>query len=262
MHEIARRRSLSYDEFKEEFDRPGRPVVIEDLATSWPAMRWTPDELARRYGHVSVKVSKASKDGEKPIHMSLAEYVRYMAKPATSRPWYLTSWDFTQECPELRNDFELPRYFAEDYLARLAPDIRPKLLWIFMGPPGSGFKLHVDIGHTAAWNAQLMGVKEWILYAPEDDERMYEGEPDAFAPDLKRFPRLAEATPWRTTLGPGEVIFVPSRWWHQTRIAETSVSVTGNYANDTNLSTVLSWLRNSEHAPLAEALEAAGVGPM
>ncbi len=254
--EIARRRSLSYEQFMEEFDRPGLPVVIEDLALDWPAMQWTPEALAERCGSVNIKVSKASKDGEKPIHMTLAEYVRYMAKPSTSRPWYLTSWDFTEECPHLKADIRLPRYFAEDLLERLDPAIRPRLLWIFMGPPGSGFKLHVDIGHTAAWNAQLRGVKEWILYAPDDEPLLYEGEPDAFAPDLKRFPKLQQARPWRTSLKPGEVIFVPSRWWHQTRILETSVSVTGNYANENNLSTVLAWLRNSEHAPLASALEA------
>lgn len=257
---VERRRQLSYQEFTEQYALPHKPVIVEDLADSWPARtRWTPDFFRSQYGHLRVTVSKAARKTELPVKMSLDEYVRYMDTTTESRPWYLSSWDFTIDCPELRSDFQLPRYFAEDYILELPEEIRPRLLWIFMGPPGSGFRLHVDVGHTAAWNAQLSGRKDWLLFAPEETDNVYEGKVDAFAPDLQRFPRFARAQPYACTLGPGDVIFTPSCWWHQTRILETSMSVTGNYANHTNLSLVLSWLRGQEGmGELADRLEAIG----
>ena len=254
---VDRRRNLSDEEFTAAYGRPGIPVVIEDLATSWPAAsRWTPSFFRSQYGHLRVTVGRAARKTELPVKMTLDEYVRYMQSTTEERPWYLTSWDFTVECPELLSDFTLPRYFAEDFIVQVPIELRPRLLWIFMGPPGSGFRLHVDVGHTAAWNAQLSGRKEWVLFEPEAP--VYDGRPDAFNPDLTKFPRMADAQPYVCTLGPGDVIFTPSRWWHQTRILETSMSVTGNYCNDTNLEGVLRYLRaseNEEMIALANELE-------
>lgn len=254
---VDRRRNLSDEEFTAEYAIPNRPVIVEDLTTDWPAQKlWTPEFFRSRYGHLRVTVSRAARKTELPVQMSLDEYVRYMQSTTEQRPWYLTSWDFTAEAPELKDHFSLPRYFAEDFIAELPETLRPRLLWIFMGPPGSGFRLHVDVGHTAAWNAQLSGRKDWVLYAPEDAENVYQGRVDAFEPDLQRFPRLEQAQPYTATLGPGDVIFTPSCWWHQTRILETSLSVTGNYANHTNLAMVLSYLREQpEMAEMAGQLE-------
>lgn len=257
---VDRRRNLSYEEFTSQYGLPGKPVVIEDLTADWAAQRkWTPEFFRSRYGHLRLTVSRAARKTELPVKMSMDEYVRYMQSCQEERPWYLTSWDFTLECPELLNDFVLPRYFAEDYISSLPDELRPRLLWIFMGPPGSGFRLHVDVGHTAAWNAQLIGRKDWILFEPSSGPLVYEGRVDAFAPDLSRYPRLAEAQPYVCTLGPGDVIFTPSRWWHQTRILETSLSLTGNYCNQTNLDVVLAYLRAQEDmGELASRLEAIG----
>ncbi|MEW6282331.1 MAG: cupin-like domain-containing protein [Candidatus Eremiobacterota bacterium] len=253
---VERRTDLSAQEFTRDYALPNRPVVLEGLARDWPAStRWTPEFFAERYGHLRVTVSRAARSTELPVRMSMAEYVRTMRTTTDPRPWYLTSWDFTVECPELRQDFRLPDYFSDDLLAELPRSIRPRLLWIFMGPPGSGFRMHVDVGMTSAWNAQLSGRKDWILLAPDEGDRVYNGKVDGFQPDLGRFPRYAQARPYTATLEPGDVIFTPSGWWHQTRILETSVSVTGNYANRTNLDRVLAWLRERpDMADLAERL--------
>ncbi len=254
---VDRRQNLSYEEFTAEYALPNRPVILENLTADWPAQKlWTPDFFRRRYGHLRVTVSRAARKTELPVTMSLDEYVRSMHSTTEKRPFYLTSWDFTAVAPELANDFSLPRYFAEDFIAELPEEVRPRLLWLFMGPPGSGFRMHVDVGHTAAWNAQLVGRKEWILYAPDEAENVYQGRVEAFSPDLERFPRFQQAQAHAATLGPGDVIFTPSCWWHQTRILETSLSVTGNYVNHTNLALVLEYLRGQpDTVELAEQLE-------
>ena len=53
---------------------------------------------------------------------------------------------------------------------------------------------------------------------------MAEGPPAAW-PREARFPRYAAARPLRVTLHPGEILFVPSGWWHVVRYREPAISV-------------------------------------
>jgi ribosomal protein L16 Arg81 hydroxylase len=48
---------------------------------------------------------------------------------------------------------------------------------------------------------------------------------DAEAPDLARFPRFAHAQPWAATLDPGDVVYIPRRWWHHVRALSKATSV-------------------------------------
>ena len=54
--------------------------------------------------------------------------------------------------------------------------------------------------------------------------------------DLTRFPDFPTAKQYRVVIGPGECIFVPSRWWHSARVVTTSVSVCTNMMHSTNWS--------------------------
>jgi len=51
---------------------------------------------------------------------------------------------------------------------------------------------------------------------------------------LARYPLLAKATQYRTTLKPGDMIFVPAKWWHAARALSTSISVCTNMLDGSN----------------------------
>ena len=92
---------------------------------------------------------------------------------------------------------------------------------------------------------QITGTKRLTLFAPQHSGRLYEshipeaelsyreGEErlvketlldstsmvmspvDIKSPNLERFPKFAEATPMTCEIGPGDILFLPSFWWHE-----------------------------------------------
>ncbi|MCA9793195.1 MAG: cupin-like domain-containing protein [Candidatus Eremiobacteraeota bacterium] len=252
--EIERRHRPDPEEFYQEFAKPGKPVILTGLAEDWPARGWTPAELARRQPGLEVVLTPSAGAHRDKVTMTLQDYVAYLAAP-DERMLYLASWSFQDSLPELLDDFTVPPHFADDWLALLPAELRYELMWIFMGPAGSGFKMHQDVGMTSAWNVQLSGSKEWVFFPPEDTPYLYGGEVDAFNPDHKKFPRYAQATPWTATVRPGELMFTPSAWWHQTRHLETGVALTANYVDRSNHKQVLEWLEEvGNQRPLKRAL--------
>lgn len=231
---MDRRDRLSPREMWEEYLLPGRPVLLTGVTGDWPARtKWSFDFFRERYGAEPVRISRGVRDGEPEVETTLAGYLDSFSRPAAGKPFYLTSWPFRKEHPELLEDFRMPDFLPEDLIARLPEEVRPDLLWLFMGPAGSGIRMHVDVGFTHAWNVQVVGRKRWVLYPPEQTPLLYDGEVDAFRPDLDRFPRFALARPLEVEVGPGELLFIPSRWWHQTVHLEDGIAVTGNFADET-----------------------------
>jgi hypothetical protein len=54
---IPRAENLTASAFRKSYLASNRPVVIKDMATSWPAMeKWTPQYFAREYGSLRVKI--------------------------------------------------------------------------------------------------------------------------------------------------------------------------------------------------------------
>ncbi|MBM3463160.1 MAG: cupin-like domain-containing protein [Armatimonadetes bacterium] len=240
---IDRRANLSVEAFLEEYAYPCKPVILQGLTDHWTARKWTVDMFAERYYHVEVEVSRNDSPYLGWTQMKLGDYIRDIRKPQVGRPYYLSSWYFRIDCPELLNDFSVPPHFSDDWFGLLDAQYQPPLMWLFIGPPGAGSWLHIDIGLTSAWNVQITGRKRWILFPPDQSRLLYGGQVDGFNPDLEKFPDFARTSPIDCVVEPGEVIFTPTLWWHQTSSLEEGIALTANYANDTNHPHVLNWLK-------------------
>lgn len=48
---------------------------------------------------------------------------------------------------------------------------------------------------------------------------------DIDAPDLEKFPQFAGLEHWDCTLEPGDMLFIPSKWWHFVKSLSVSFSV-------------------------------------
>ena len=57
---------------------------------------------------------------------------------------------------------------------------------------------------------------------------------DIERPDLQKYPEFLKAVPTTFFLEPGELLFVPSHWWHTARILSPSITVSINVLNQSN----------------------------
>lgn len=239
------------EKFRQEYAVPGKPVILTGLIDDWQALKWTPRGMAERFGDVSVELTPDQSTVEGTKESSLSDYVKALERGEAEKD-YLTSWCFRRDCPELLADFEIPYLFADDWTEEM--ERKNDMLWLFLGGKGSGMGLHQDLGHTAAWNAQVTGLKKWALISPEDSDFVYEGKVCAFKPNRVRYPRFRKAEVWLGEVAGGEVLFIPPAWWHQTVNLETGFAITANYVDQTNYQIVLDCLKEAEEDELHRQL--------
>ncbi len=101
--------------------------------------------------------------------------------------------------------------------------------FLLIGEKGTGIFFHKDHLAAASWQAAVVGRKRWIL-CPYDQnyllsEELFTLKPDYNTPAGKKF---AQAFCGDVTVEPGEIIYYPSYWWHQTQCLDTpTVGMTG-----------------------------------
>ena len=109
---------------------------------------------------------------------------------------------------------------------------------MLIGDTDAGMYFHNDHLAAASWQAAVVGRKRWVLCRNEDTD-IFRGRAgmkpdarrlpiDAFEPDSERFPRFAEAHCADVVVSPGEILYYPAYWYHQTRCLDPiTLGVTG-----------------------------------
>lgn len=242
---VPRRANLSYADFATEYVRPNKPVVISDALQGWPAVgKWTPEFFRDRYSDKEFTI-----DGQ--THR-LGEFVDLVLNSSRENPApYLRNEVLREKFPELVADIN-PRlkYFGPNWMARRfrSREINKELhrgaeIEFYLGGNGRGFPvLHWDGLHTHAFLMQIYGRKQFFVFGPDQTPFLYPQEnsrnvslvKDIENPDLERFPLFANARSTTFVLEPGEMLFIPSGWWHTTRMLSPSISLSINTADRSN----------------------------
>ncbi len=223
---------IDFDQLLSQYLEPRRPVVLEGQIDHWPARSsWSIEHLRERFGRLFVQSFEKRDDQSRKER--LARFLDGSSDPPRYAMWCL------DDCVVLFEDDITPLPFLDgperDWTADLPARDRNALTWIFLGRAGSGIGLHSDrLGQHVA-SAQVVGRKRWWLHPASDAPWLYDGAVDLAAPDLRRFPLYANASPVRTcVLEPGDVLVLPDGWWHQTRAIDDSVSVSHDFFNISN----------------------------
>ncbi|CAE6433438.1 unnamed protein product [Rhizoctonia solani] len=199
---------------------------------------WELSSLLRKYPHVSFRAEA--------FDCTLQTYCAYAGNcPEDDAPLYLFDSRFVEKT-EMGADYTPPSFLSED-LFQLMGDKRPDYRWLIVGPAKSGSTFHKDPNATSAWNAVITGSKGWVMFPP-----------DICPPGVYVSPDEAEVTSplslaewfmsyfdaaWseygrgvgKMRVGvcrAGEVVYVPSGWWHLVVNLEPSVAVTQNFASE------------------------------
>jgi len=103
----------------------------------------------------------------------------------------------------------------------------------WLGPAGATTHTHYDITHN--FYAQIVGVKRFVLFPPEDFVNLYlfpflhpgaqQSQVDFENPDLKEFPSFKYARAIEAILQPGDVLYLPPLWFHHVSALSLSMSV-------------------------------------
>ena len=248
---IERRHCPSLKDFINAYDKPCRPVILTGVMDQWPALRdktWSLDALNARFADYWFKTDEVV--DVKKIKMRFSNYLAYYRNNTDEDPIYLFDPDFLERAPSLAHDYSVPEYFREDLFSVLGEKRRPLYRWWVIGPARSGSCFHLDPYFTSAWNALLAGRKRWLLYPPGhvppgvEEEVDSDGEKSYDAPEpmeymLDEFPQIrSDERPIECIQEAGEMIFVPTGWWHMVLNITDTVAVTQNIMNSANFKVV------------------------
>lgn len=196
-------------------------------------------------------------------------------------PFYLFDASFADD-PHASLEWRVPKFFQQ--LSTTAADassqydmsavrsdlfsllglLRPDHRWIIAGPARSGSGWHKDPNGTSAWNAVLSGRKAWMLLPPHiTPPGVYVSQDEAevtaplsiaewlldFATETRRLygpeaPRAEDRVLLEGVCEEGQVLYVPSGWWHLVINLEESVALTQNFVSPAELAIVLDFMKN------------------
>lgn len=235
---IERIEKPTVEEFQHKFVMEDKPVIISGVANQWTACSlWNPDTLKSMFGNVRVPVRQSDNEidvffGKSTAitEISIADYIDSIESINidTQRPSYLGNLSLTSPLAQdyfdqLKQHFDFPSYFPDNS----GFDIR-----IWMGAANQKSTIHNDAEHN--FNAQISGKKVFILFAPEEYEKLYvkkiddelwSSPIDPQQPNLEMFPLFHEANGLEAVLNQGDILFIPAFWWHQARSLTTTINI-------------------------------------
>ena len=218
LQDIPRVKTITKADFLKHYFKPQKPVVIESFIEDWPAYtKWNLEYMKTIGGDLTVPLYDDRpvdyKDGFNEPHakMNLGDYVDLLKREPTKYRIFL--WNALKEIPALQKDFTFP-----DFGLRLMKGM-PML---FFGGRDSHTFMHYDIDLANIFHFHFDGNKEVILFNQQQNRFLYKipyslitrEDIDFSNPDFKKWPALKKANGFKTSLGHGNMLFMPEGYWH------------------------------------------------
>lgn len=256
---IERRDNLSIEEFMNEYAYANRPVILTDAIRHWPAVgRWTPEFFKREFGEMKLSINDVAWEKKSnSADFTMASFVDRVLRSTNENPApYLRNQNLCELFPSLVPDASpipaccFPNWLPESYsfkgLQRVFHE-HSEFQFYFGGAGGAFPGLHYDVLASHAYLFQIYGRKKFIVFSPDQTPYLYlkprnYSQVNVENPDLEKFPLFKQARATTFILEPGETLFVPSKWWHTTKILSPSITLSLNVVNDTNWNALVEWV--------------------
>lgn len=198
---------IPVERFVASFASLNEPVVVTGVAERWPALElWTAESLRERLG-----------------------------------------LDDESTAQRLTSELE-----AEVEFLPLASRRKHANVWV--GKDGYVTQLHYDLPHNL--NTVLRGEKDFLVFPPGETKNLYPYSIFDDAGPLNsrvilddvdpRFSRVLRARFWRTTIAPGETLYLPPFFWHHVRSRGESVAANvWFYTERSSLRRIARWPRGA-----------------
>jgi hypothetical protein len=232
--------------FYRDYVKKNIPVIITNMVNQWNGFReWTIDDFGEKFGDVKAGIMRL-KNGQSDADtyndsissaVPVRDIVHSIKKGAGGAEMVLAS-NTEAFYPMIASDIEVPIYCKDGRFFRSR---------IYLGPKGLITSLHQDLPDNLY--AVVKGSKHITLFAPDDRKFLYPNSvfskhpnfsrfnPDK--PDFKKYPSSERATPIEVYLKEGDLLYIPSLWWHHIRNTEDSIAL--NFWWNTGWKSAIAW---------------------
>ncbi|XP_042350592.1 tRNA wybutosine-synthesizing protein 5 isoform X2 [Plectropomus leopardus] len=205
-----------------------RPAVLRGMCLGPCLEKWTVEYLGHKGGDKELHVfshrtlpfrdfvKRASERKHSDFFLCEDEsyYLRSLGEDVRKEPA-----DLSKQFPDLAEDFHIPHFFEPEQFFSSVFRISSCALQLWT---------HYDVMDNLL--AQVTGMKRVVLYSPQDALHLYlSGDKsevlDIDCPDLTRFPEFVKARRFECVLEPGDVLFIPALWFHNTLALQFGVGV-------------------------------------
>ncbi|KAF1762230.1 hypothetical protein GCK72_010492 [Caenorhabditis remanei] len=233
-----------------------KPFILgETFSSSWLARKeWVlPDGqpnkeyLKQAYGNSLVPILMNGSDYKST---TLTEFLENMRDPKV----YLKDWHFQNQFGT--SVYKLHPFFSRDFVncekwttEKSKNPFGDDYRFVYIGAAESWTKFHADVVSSYSWSANICGRKKWFMMPP-GKEHFFKCNfsESGFVEDIRDFPNLFEQAEVVTFIQePGEIVFVPSNWYHQVHNLADTISINHNWMNSTNLHIVHKFLNQRKH---------------
>lgn len=226
---------INHKDFAHSYFSPLRPLVIQDMAKSWPALKkWTPDFFVEEHGDAKVKVydggfTVAGKSYmTKARTISLKEYINTVITSSQDLRMFL--YNIKSELPALVDDIVFPS---------LVDGLSKRFVFMFVGCKGSVTQMHFDIDMSHVFHTAIFGKKTITLFPFEQGKNLHRypytcrSYVDIHQPDYEKYPGLKNVQGYQVVLEPGETLYIPSGYWHHVVYDEATCAISLRCASHT-----------------------------
>jgi hypothetical protein len=226
---------IAPDKFRESYYLPMRPLVIRNLAKSWPAYtKWNWNYFREVVGDKKVGLyNNVKSDAYTPINQAddyktFGEYIDMIEKGPAE--WRIFLFNIFDHAPQLKNDFTWPDELMKGFVKRYP--------MLFTGGQGSITHMHFDIDLSHILHTQFAGRKRVLLFPFEQQYKLYRkpyevlslvdfthyNQPDSRI-DYEKYPAVKSARGYEVTLEHGDTLFMPAGYWHHMEYLESGFAI-------------------------------------
>ncbi len=216
--------NISPEDFRNHYYLPKKPLVIKDLAKSWPAYdKWDWTYFKSLVGEKKVGLyNNIKSDAYTPIntaddYKTFGEYIDMISQGPAA--WRIFLFNIFEHAPQLTQDFSWPDELMNGFVKRYP--------MLFVGGASSITHMHFDIDLSHILHTQFVGRKKVLLFPHEEQHKLYRKPFEVLsladfsryheqgtALDYDQFPALKLARGYDITLEHGDTLFMPAGYWH------------------------------------------------
>ena len=237
---VDRVKDISFEEFRNKYQKKGIPVILEGAAKDWSCVKeWSLEYFKKLHGDDEIVMVDQARmgdgekgDGEFVDQLTLAEVIDGIQK---GKGKYYRFYPLLERHPEHLKDF--------DY--KWIRERRDRRTWfeafqVFIGGDNSETPLHN--ANQSNLFVQTYGEKKWMLYPnyyssvidPSPIRNVYRGAPyklesgpfDPFDPSFETpYTLFKYIDGYSVHLKPGDILWNPPYWWHAVQNIGDSIGV-------------------------------------